>query len=1063
MKTVPAKITKPSLSGIVYRERLFRKLDSGRQYPVVWITGPPGSGKTSVLCSYLAFRDLSCLWYQVDKRDEDIATFFYFMGLAVKRLCSGNKKFDPPLFTQEYQSDPVTFTRRFFEISYNELPESPFVIVLDNYQEISDDSKLHEVIETAIMMLPESTNIFILSRNNPPSAFVRIKAKGLLYLIDWSDLRFTERELFEMLLSKEIEPTEQQIRQILDLTYGWAAGIVLLLERLKKTGRCLLKEDLELKEDFFNYFAKEVFEFSSKDIKDFLVKTSLLPDISVQDAERLTENAEAKRILSDLSRKNFFTFQLHSEKPLYRYHPLFREFLIQQLNERFTEKEVSETRFKAARILESEGMIDDSLALFHKEDLMEDAVRLILKNAGQMVLLGRGATLDKWIEGIPEHIKDNNPLLLYWQGLALMPSEQQRCFIVLDRAFSAFRDSGDIEGMFLSLSAIVDAVGFGFNDYSPLDRYIKTMEDLYRKHKDDVSLETRALAVSNLIYAIVIRQPDHPDIERYMNEALPMIAGFSDKSIIMNLFVAVGLYNLFAGEFEMLSEMMTSLSISNEREGMSPLSSITLMAFDACYYAFTGQYSQCMDKVDSALKLSKDTGVRIIDPFLYGYGACCALSEGLADVANNYMDKMSTFMPVAGNWVRCFYHLLCTWRMLINRDVRDALPHSKAALCFAERLGMPQMTAIAHLGLFIVTGRLGDAKEAMSHFTKVLELCGSMKLYQIEFSTYLALAQLDGLFESISFEGAIKKALSIGQSKGLFNGFYWIPSEIAEIIARAMRNGIEREYARDIALKRRLEPLEPPYDIEDWPWYIEIYTLGGFHIKKEGKDIKLPARTPKITLSMLKALIAYGGRDVGIERLIDSLWDESPGDTAYQTFKTTLYRLRRLLGDDSTVLLRDGRLTLNSSLCYLDIHAFEDMLKRADTLMDTDLNESLRLTKRAISLYKGPFLGNITPESWALQLRERLRIKFVRSIVRLGSALEDKDNFSDAAEYYERGLEADDLSEELYYRLMKCYLSQKRVPEALSVYERYRMMLENILSIKPSERMKMLYETALRI
>ena len=60
-----------------------------------------GSGKTALTASYLDNGKFPCLWYRMDEGDGDIATFFYYLGLAAKKA-SPRKRKPLPLLTPEY-------------------------------------------------------------------------------------------------------------------------------------------------------------------------------------------------------------------------------------------------------------------------------------------------------------------------------------------------------------------------------------------------------------------------------------------------------------------------------------------------------------------------------------------------------------------------------------------------------------------------------------------------------------------------------------------------------------------------------------------------------------------------------------------------------------------------------------------------------------------------------------------------------------------------------------------------------------------------------------------------
>ena len=54
--TAFAKSTRPEIAGVVARETLFARLDGLVSRTVVWISAPPGFGKTTLAATYLDLR-----------------------------------------------------------------------------------------------------------------------------------------------------------------------------------------------------------------------------------------------------------------------------------------------------------------------------------------------------------------------------------------------------------------------------------------------------------------------------------------------------------------------------------------------------------------------------------------------------------------------------------------------------------------------------------------------------------------------------------------------------------------------------------------------------------------------------------------------------------------------------------------------------------------------------------------------------------------------------------------------------------------------------------------------
>jgi DNA-binding SARP family transcriptional activator len=236
--------------------------------------------------------------------------------------------------------------------------------------------------------------------------------------------------------------------------------------------------------------------------------------------------------------------------------------------------------------------------------------------------------------------------------------------------------------------------------------------------------------------------------------------------------------------------------------------------------------------------------------------------------------------------------------------------------------------------------------------------------------------------------------------------------------------------------------------------------LGHFAIIKEDEPVQFSRKVQQKPLSMLKALIAFGGKDVREDQISDYLWPEADGDMAHRSFKTTLYRLRQLIGDEKVIQLREGRLTLDGRYCWVDVWAFEHVLEEAGTYWkDGLMDRAVQLTEKAIQMYKGPFLVKGTEQPWTISMREHLRSKFLETVLKLGSYWQQDQQWEKTIECYQRGLEVDDLSEEFYQGLMNCYQHLGQKTKALSVYNRCKRILSSTLGIEPSPKTEAIYQS----
>ena len=231
---------------------------------------------------------------------------------------------------------------------------------------------------------------------------------------------------------------------------------------------------------------------------------------------------------------------------------------------------------------------------------------------------------------------------------------------------------------------------------------------------------------------------------------------------------------------------------------------------------------------------------------------------------------------------------------------------------------------------------------------------------------------------------------------------------------------------------------------------VRVFTLGRFLVEVEGAPLRFGRKVQRRPLDLLKLLIAYGGEGVSDEQIAEDLWPDAEGDAALAALRTTLSRLRRLIGARS-VLGNVRRLTLNPEACWVDSFATERLLagsKRAT--QSEDLDTALASLEEALELYRGVLLPGESHLSPVVSARARLHSLFLRCLAEVGQRCESASQADEAMDLYRRALEIDAAAEDIARRLMQCCRSTGRAAEGIAVYRRCEVALWGRLGAAPS-------------
>lgn len=1047
-----AKISRPRGNRPLLRPRLFQRLDELRHASLIWIAGPPGCGKTTLVSSYLAERDISGPWIQLDSDDADVATFFFYVGRALDQAAVRDGPALPTLLPK-YRPNVMTFTRRCAEVIAARLDRNA-AIVIDNYEQVHEETVLHDVIRELASSLPQGLNLFVLSRTEPPPTYARLRLNARLALLDGQELNLTRDEAVTLAIGQKrdslpplTERDSTQIDSLLLETKGWFAGFALLLAESSPLDP---KREPHGKSQqlLFDYFATELFGHIEPLMQDALLRTGLLPTMTATHAARISGNAGVGRILADLHRRNCFVVQRGPAEPVYEYHALFRAFLLNRAALVLHPDDWRTLQCQSADLLAETGQVDSAAGLYRAAKDWRALSALALREAPALIAAGRHRTVENWLANMPNDSFRCTAWLHHWQGIARLPFDPVSARGLFEQAYEGFRREDDVVGLYATWAGAMESFFYEWRDFRLADRWISEFEMLRARHPEFPSraVELRTYwAMGTLLH----RQPQHPMLPAWAERAKALLdPSDRDLSVLLGGYLIIWfLWRGEAGEARIIIDRITTWTTPN----MSPMVLILRSCATGFYHSVRGDIASCQHSIESGLDLADQTGLHAFDFLLAAQMARCSLIAGDPDAADTWMTKMARAMRSHSHIDGAFYQYLQCSAAVQRGSWQLAIDHGRGALAMAFESGVPFMVATSHIALARSLLGRGNDVEWSEHVNAARSIGQAMSSRVIECLCLEVEARAD--LQRAAYEVVAERLSSALALSAAMDGATWNvagPRANAELYQHALATGIEVGHVQRMIRRFHIAPPEAAIAADAWPWPIRIYTLGRFEILCDDHPLRAAGKSQHKPLELLKCLLALGGHAVNQDRVTDALWPEGEGDAADQALRTTLHRLRKLLRHEQAVRLEDRHLHLETRWLWADCLAFD----RAAHL--PHLSDTTRL-QRTLSRYRGPFLeGESAP--WVLAFRDRLRSQFMRMSERLGELQERNGDWLGAIECYLQAIEVDPVAEGFHRRLMHAYAHQGRRSEALSVYQRCRQTLLARQGVSPAKETQELYQ-----
>ena len=409
---------------VVPRPRLAARLDAGRDRKLMLVSAPAGWGKTTLLADWI--RDartgasrLRCGWLSLDAGDNDLVRFLGYLVAALQAAAPGLGADSLEMLASP--SPPPA--EQLLTGLINEIGDTraPITLVLDDFH-IIVEPQVQQAVQFLVEHMPPSLHVILSGRADPPWPLARLRARGEMAELRSADLRFSAEETGAFLSERMgLTLTNAEMAALDERIEGWAAG--LQMAALSLAGRAdraqFIAEFTGSNRFICDYLIEEVLEQQPPDMRDFLLKTSILPQMNTDLCNAVMGGTAGAGMLERLEHVNPFLIPLDDERRWYRYHHLFADLLRHTLHQTYPGTE-QELHRRAGMWHVRQGMVSGAIEHALAAEDPGWAARLIEESGFALVSLGELTTLLGWLDALPREIVRARPALNVLYAWTLM-------------------------------------------------------------------------------------------------------------------------------------------------------------------------------------------------------------------------------------------------------------------------------------------------------------------------------------------------------------------------------------------------------------------------------------------------------------------------------------------------------------------------------------------------------------------------------------------------------------------------------------------------------------------
>ncbi len=1109
-KLLPPPIPESTL----FRKDLIRRLKQRLNRRLVLVEAGAGFGKTTLFSALAQHLEMPFVWYGLDEDDRDVNQLCQGLGEGIiRRVPASARRIREALGLATQSGGALkAVIPEFFNACLRVLPEH-LLLILDDFHTLDGSPEAVHLFDRIVRYAPSNLHLLVASRGKPALDGARAKAYGGVAEFGHQDLRMSEMEIGLFFREcRTLKLSMQQVEVAFRVTEGWPLAVRILQQHLDD---CLQIDPDRLLDQFglqrktlFDSLFDDVFKSLSAPLRVFLVETGILVHLDVEVANGVLGISDSKVMLDELIRRNLFLIPVDAGGERFRYHHLFRDFLLTRLQTQCSTSELRQRHGNAAQILEKAGRWQE--ALHHRLEAGDDqgAAGILEASLDEILKTASADALLRWTERISTHVIFASPILLFATGWAnYFKGRWSEAISRLEQALYLARQQNN-PAIYAKAAYFLMALAYYGEDCVKVVQRTEEAESILDKTSPFL-IPLRLFQACALMYLnrpteaeniwnamgshpLVLRDGElgirllvlkaaHFDFplgrfetaEAGLESALARLRQVDFQMFYGQALGFMGHLRFETGDFRE-AERLFEASVRDMREKGNPLYlnvAYTLLALTALCMSQLPKARRAVDLAEksfegaSAPKLWRENDLTAAKALLaLGEDHSETFFREAAKAVRHTAEKNQCW-----NTVQMFCLLAPAYAEAGRSDEALRLLHQ--SLIAAQTIGTPYGESRTRLLLASVLLDGGNRAESESHLLKALALSRTHH-YDFLFLKREKHHAQKTLPLALDHEAHFAYAaflLHRGNQEGREAILAHLQDSRDDIKLRALQAVADlgiREAERSVfSLKKEVSsPVRQAATLTLKrlralpPLPLKVFCLGNFRVIQGNRDITGRHWRRKAAKSLFKFFVFHAGRDIPQEQLLDRFFQDVDTAKARILFHQAVSSLRTTLEPGISARRASAYLCVNGQAyrfklpqgSVVDALCFEERCGRVQKLLDAgDRKLAVETLESALDLYRNDFLLEDVFEEWTFPFREKFSEQFNRCLWILADEHFHDHDYDLSIHYAKALLTREPWDENGTLLLMKSLFASNDRVRAVRAYFKCREALETELGIAP--------------